>query len=97
MPRGLQSALVHAAVDILPRPVRHRLALGKEYDLSVLGRLTVKSMAAIAERTPHLNGPAAQAAERLGLPRSFVWKSESERRRLIEAAGILSTAREATA
>lgn len=97
VPKGLQSALVHAAVDILPRPVRHKLALGKEYDLSALGRLTVKSMAAIAERTPDLNGPAAQAAERLGLPRSFVWKSESERRRLIEAAGILSTAREATA
>ncbi|OYW84185.1 MAG: histidine kinase, partial [Hyphomonas sp. 32-62-5] len=87
VPKGLQSALVHAAVDILPRPVRHKLALGKEYDLSALGRLTVKGMAAVAERTPDLNGPAAQAAERLGLPRSFVWKSESERRRLIEAAG----------
>lgn len=97
VPKGLQSALVHAAVDILPRPVRQKLALGKEYDLSAFGRLTVKSMAAIAERTPDLTGPAAQAAERLGLPRSFVWKSASERRRLVEAAGIPSTAREATA
>lgn len=97
VPKGLQSALVHAAVDILPRPVRDRLALGADYDLSPLGRLTVKSMAAIAERTPDLNGPAAQASHRLGLPRNFPWKPLAERRRLVEAARTATTAKEAPA
>lgn len=97
VPKGLQSALVHAAVDILPRAVRERLALGTDYDLSPLGRLTVKSMAAIAERTPDLNGPVAQASQRLGLPRSFPWKSPAERQRLIETARITSLAKEAAA
>ncbi|ABI78368.1 conserved hypothetical protein [Hyphomonas neptunium ATCC 15444] len=97
VPKGLQSALVHAAVDILPKQVRERLKLGAEYDLSPLGRLTVKSMAAIAERTPDLNGPPAQASERIGLPRSFVWKSETQRRRLVEAARTASMAKEAPA
>ena len=95
VPKGLQSALVHAAVDILPQPVRERLALGADYDLSPLGRLTVKSMAAIAERTPDLNGPAAQASQRLGLPRSFPWKPPAERQRLIETVRIASQAKEA--
>jgi uncharacterized protein (DUF2236 family) len=97
VPKGLQNALVHAAVDILPKPVRERLALGPAYDLSALGRMTVQAMAAIAERTPDLNSPPAQAAERLGLPRSFVWKSEAQRRRLVAAARITSQAREAAA
>lgn len=97
VPKGLQGALVHAAVDILPRPVRERLGLGPDYDLSPLGRITVKTMAAIAERTPDLNGPAAQASERLGLPRSFPWKSATERRRLVDAASIPQKAKEATA
>ncbi|MFN4183342.1 MAG: oxygenase MpaB family protein [Hyphomonas sp.] len=97
VPRGLQSALVHAAVDILPKAVRARLELGAAYDLSPLGRLTVKSMAAIAERTPDLNAPAAQASQRLGLPRSFPWKPETERRRLAAAARIASMAKEAPA
>ncbi|WP_291205168.1 oxygenase MpaB family protein [Hyphomonas sp.] len=86
VPKGLQSALVHAAVDILPEPVRERLGLGPEYNLSPVGSLTVKAMARLAERTPDLNGPAAQACERLGLPRSFLWKSEAERARLLESA-----------
>lgn len=97
VPKGLQSALVHAAVDILPKPVRERLDLGAEYDLSTVGRLTVKTMAAIAERTPDLSGPAAQASERLGLPRSFPWKSAEERHRLAEVAGLKHNPTEATA
>lgn len=86
VPKGLQSALVHAAVDILPAPVRQRLELGPEYNLSPIGRLTVKAMAKLAERTPDLKGPAAQACERLGLPRSFLWKPAAERQRLIQEA-----------
>lgn len=86
VPKGLQSALVHAAVDILPPPVRERLELGREYNLTPTGRLTVKAMAAMAERIPDLASAPAQACERLGLPRSFLWKSASERARLLAEA-----------
>ncbi|MBY9065783.1 oxygenase MpaB family protein [Hyphomonas sp. WL0036] len=97
VPKGLQSALVHAAVDILPAPVRERLGLGAEYNLSPIGHLTVKAMARMAERTPDLNGPAAQASERLGLPRSFLWKSPAERKRLLEDARSRGALQKATA
>lgn len=97
VPKGLQSALVHAAVDILPAPVRARLELGREYDLSPIGRFTVKAMARLAERTPDLSGPAAQASERLGLPRSFLWKPPAERARLLAAAQVRIVAGETPA
>lgn len=86
VPRGLQSALVHAAIDILPVAVRERLELGREYDLNWKGRMTVKAMGKIAEMTPDLNGPAAQASERLGLPRKFPWLSPAEQQRLLKMA-----------
>jgi uncharacterized protein (DUF2236 family) len=97
VPKGLQSALAHAAVDILPRQVRSRLGLGKAYNLSPIGRITVKAIAAAAERTPDLTGPAAEAAERLSLPRSYVWKSAAERRRLLGAARTSPTPQAANA
>ena len=86
VPKGLQSALVHAAVAILPPAVRERLELGPEYDLHWKGEMTVKLMAKTAERIPDPSSPAAHASERLGLPRSFLWKSDAERARLLEAA-----------
>ena len=86
VPKGLQSALVHAAVAILPPVVRERLELGPEYDLHWKGEMTVNLMAKTAERIPDLSSPAAHASERLGLPRSFLWKSDSERARLLENA-----------
>ncbi|HPE47556.1 MAG TPA: oxygenase MpaB family protein [Hyphomonas sp.] len=85
VPKGLQSALVHAAVDILPPVVRERLELGPEYDLHPKGEATVELMAGLAERIPDPASPAAQASERLGLPRSFLWKSPGERARLLKA------------
>ena len=85
VPKGLQSALVHAAVAILPPVVRERLELGPEYDLGWKGEMTVKLMAKTAERVPDLSSPAAHASERLGLPRSFPWKGEAERARLMQA------------
>jgi len=86
VPKGLQSSLVNAAVSILPAEVRKRLGLGADYDLSLAGRFAVKAMARIAETVPDTSGPAAQACERLGLPRSFLWKSDSERARLLASA-----------
>ena len=93
-PKGLQSALVHAAVDILPKAVRERLELGPEYDLAWKGEATVKLMAKTAERIPDLSSPAAHASERLGLPRSFLWKRPAERARLMaaQAEGSLQNA-----
>jgi uncharacterized protein (DUF2236 family) len=88
VPKGLQSALVHAAVAILPPAVRERLELGPEYNLHWKGEMTVKLMAKTAERIPDPSSPAAHASERLGLPRSFLWKSDAERARLLEAAAL---------
>lgn len=86
VPKGLQSSLVNAAVENLPPAVRETLGLGPEYDLSAAGRLAVRTMARIAETVPDTAGPPAQACERLGLPRSFLWKSETERIRLLASA-----------
>nr|WP_321361851.1 oxygenase MpaB family protein [uncultured Hyphomonas sp.] len=85
VPKGLQSALVHAAVAILPPAVRERLELGRAYDLNWKGEMTVKLMARTAENLPDPSSPAAHASERLGLPRSFLWKGDAERARLLEA------------
>lgn len=85
VPKGLQRALVHAAVAILPPVVRERLELGSEYDLHPKGEATVKLMAMLAEKVPDPTSPAAHASERLGLPRSFPWKDPAERARLLAA------------
>jgi len=86
VPKGLQSSLVNAAVETLPPEVREKLGLGPEYDLTLAGRIAVKTMARIAESVPDTAGPPAQACARLGLPRNFLWKSEAERARLLESA-----------
>lgn len=97
VPKGLQSSLVNAAVSILPPEVRERLGLGADFDLSPAGRFAVKAMARIAETIPDTSGPPAQACERLGLPRSFLWKSEAERARILAAAAPLPEPQEASA
>jgi uncharacterized protein (DUF2236 family) len=97
VPKGLQSSLVHAAVEILPKEVRARLELGPDYDLSPAGRLAVKAMARIAETVPDTLGPPAQACARLGLPRSFLWKTEADRRRLLASTHQPAQPQEASA
>ena len=97
VPRGLQSAIVNAAVDILPLAVRARLGLGADYDLSPAGRFAVKTMARIAETVPDTLGPPAQACQRLGLPRTFLWKSEAERARLLATVPPRSPSTEVSA
>jgi uncharacterized protein (DUF2236 family) len=83
VPRTPQRALVHAAIDLLPGAVRARLGLETGWRLTPLQRRMVKIMAGLAERVPEPSGPAAQACQRLGLPRTFLWKAESARRRLL--------------
>ena len=97
VPKGLQSSLVNAAVEILPPEVREKLGLGPEYDLSPAGRFAVKTLARIAESVPDTAGPPAQACVRLGLPRNFLWKSEAERARLLESARNRALPQEASA
>lgn len=83
VPRGMQSAIVNAAVAILPPEVRERLELGPEYDLNPKGKMFVKAMGRLAERIPNKYGPPAQACERLGLPRDFLWKSKARQKQLL--------------
>lgn len=97
VPKSLQSSLVNAAVSILPAEVRERLGLGPEYDLTPAGRLAVRTMARIAETVPDASGPPAQACERLGLPRSFLWKSEAERARILATTPPPTAQQEASA
>ncbi len=83
VPRGLHSAIVHAAVAILPPIVRERLELGPVYDLHPKGEWVVKMMGQIGERIPNKFSPAADACVRLGLPRTFLWKSQKAQARLL--------------
>ena len=85
VPISLKKAFAHAAVEILPPVVRKRLELGPEYDLTRGERAIVRGLARLAERVPDLRGPAAQASERLGLPRSFLWQKPRSRERWLAA------------
>lgn len=89
IPKALHRAIVNAAVDILPPEVRDRLELGPEYDLTWRGRLAVRIMGKLAEWIPDKNSPAAQACERLGLPRTFLWKSRRAQRKILAERGPL--------
>lgn len=84
MPLWVQRALAHAAIDILPVSVRGVLGLGREYDLTFAEKHAVKLMAWSAEIFPDKKSPAAQACERLGLPRDFLWKSKSAQAKLMK-------------
>lgn len=86
MPLWIQRALAHAAIDILPASVREVLGLGREYDLTFVEKRAVKLMAWGAETFSDKKGPPAQACERLGLPRDFLWKSKSVQARLMTKA-----------
>lgn len=87
VPKFLRRAVVNAAVEILPPIVREKLELGSEYDLKPHHRFILKLLGRIAERVPVPGSPPAQAAQRYGLPASFVWKSAEARKRLLEKAG----------
>ncbi len=87
-PAWLQKALVHAAVDILPAQVRQKLGLGPEWDLTFAQKLAVYAMGKIGEWVPDKNGPAAQASARLGLPRTFPWKSKAAQQRILRETQV---------
>lgn len=87
-PKFLHRALARAAVSLLPPLVREKLALGREYDLTLADRLALKIAGAIAERTPDLNGPPCQACVRLGLPADFLYRNRAAQARLLQEKGF---------
>ena len=90
VPKGMQRALVHGAVDILPESVREVLGLGAAYNLYAKGRMFVKAAGWVADRKADVSSPAAQASERMGLPRDFLWKSKAVRGLMLNEHGVKS-------
>ena len=85
VPRFLHRALARAAVSILPPVVRARLALGSEWDLTVLDRLALKTAGRLADLYRDRTSPAWQGAIRQGLPGDFSWRPPAEQRELFAA------------
>lgn len=83
VPQALHRTLANASVSILPKAVRERLELGPDYDLSYGGRQAVKFAGKAAEHVPVKGSPPADAAIRLGLPWSFVWKSDRAKQQIL--------------
>ncbi|CAN5366864.1 oxygenase MpaB family protein [soil metagenome] len=72
--RGLQGALIRAAVAITPAQVRAVLGLGREWDLGpVEGRL-VRWAGAAADRLPVRGTPAVEACQRMGLAADYLYR-----------------------
>ncbi|TIU06858.1 MAG: DUF2236 domain-containing protein, partial [Mesorhizobium sp.] len=70
----LQRPFLKAAVEILPRWVRKRLALGDRWTLTPWERAFVKTTAAICESIVLPSSPAVQSCRRLGLSESYLYR-----------------------
>jgi len=88
LPKSIQTAIAHAAIDILPPMVREKLQLGAAYDLTLWQRWLVRRFGQLSDWLPDRNSPAAQACERLGLPANFLWLSQGRRHRLLGQLNI---------
>jgi uncharacterized protein (DUF2236 family) len=88
IPKFLHRALARGAVSILPPLVRERLQLGRDYDLTLRDRLSIRFMAGMAERKHDPNSPPAQASMRMGLPSDFLYRKADEQARLLATAGL---------
>jgi uncharacterized protein (DUF2236 family) len=64
----LQGLLVQASVQLIPRPLRERLDLGRAWDLAPWQDGLVRRAAAAMNRLVLATHPAVQACRRLGLP-----------------------------
>jgi len=72
--RGLQGALIRAAVAIVPAQVRAAAGLGRAWDLGpVEGRL-VRLAGAAADRLPVKGTPPVEACLRMGLPEDYLYR-----------------------
>ena len=88
MPKSLHRALARASVSLLPPIVRQKLALGRDYDLTLADKVALKLMGTLADRIPVANSPPCQASERLGLPANFLYRSAAERERLLSRTAL---------
>jgi uncharacterized protein (DUF2236 family) len=86
VPRPLHRAFARAAVSLLPPMVRDTLALGLAYDLTWMDATALKAAGRLADRIALRSAPPCQASLRLGLPYDFLYRSEAEQRRLLEAS-----------
>ena len=86
VPRPLHRAFARAAVSLLPPMVRDTLALGLAYDLTWMDATALKEAGRLADRITLRSAPPCQASMRLGLPYDFLYRSEAEQRRLLEAS-----------
>ncbi len=82
LPKIVQRAIAHAAIEILPPLVREKLALSEAYNLTRTQGQIVKALAVLADHIPNRSSPAAQACQRLGLPASYLWQSERRRHKI---------------
>jgi uncharacterized protein (DUF2236 family) len=89
IPKFLHRALARGAVSILPPLVRERLQLGREFDLTLRDRLSIRFMAAAAERKHDPASPPAKASVRMGLPSDFLYRKPAEQARLLADAGLV--------
>lgn len=72
--RPLQRILVRAGIELLPDWVIERLGLGAEWRLSPQEKRFVRALGAVADRIPIPGTPAYQAARRVGLPISQLYR-----------------------
>ncbi|MBO9559661.1 MAG: DUF2236 domain-containing protein [Caulobacter sp.] len=72
--RGLQGALIRAAVAITPAEVRAVVGLGREWDLRPVERRLVRLAAAAADRVAIKGTPAVEACLRMGLPGDYLYR-----------------------
>ncbi|WP_165185436.1 oxygenase MpaB family protein [Caulobacter soli] len=72
--RGLQGALIRAAVAITPVAVREVVGLGRAWDLGPVERRLVKLAGAAADRLPVQGTPAVEACLRMGLAGDYLYR-----------------------
>ncbi|MBA3939750.1 MAG: histidine kinase [Sphingopyxis sp.] len=92
IPRFLHRAVARAAVSLLPGDIRHRLALGRRYDLGLLDRHALRIAGRLADRRVDRGSPPCIASERLGLPHDFLYRSRAAQRDLLTRPRIAPTA-----
>jgi uncharacterized protein (DUF2236 family) len=84
VPGPLRRALAKAAVSLLPADLRVTLELdGSALTLSAFEHGALRTLGAIAERTPVPRSPPVEACKRLGLPGDFLFRSQAAQARLL--------------
>ena len=84
-PMHLQRPLVRAAVSLLPPPIHSILNIDDRFSLSALDRAAIRSIAAVLNRVPNPNHPAAKASRRYGLSWNFCWMGQHRQAQMLRA------------